>query len=222
MAAPRKTTKASAKPKRATQDVATTRPKKTTKATKTTKTTKTTKATKATKATRPAKVVMDVKADKTPKRATPTAVLSVDRRSEALALRKLGATYVEIGEQLGVTGGRAWQIVQAAFAEQRETMAEKAADAIDVELLRLDAMLFALRTKLMKGNCRAIETALRISDRRAKLLGLDAATKTEVTGHHGGPIAIEDARARLLEAISRITGQADTEPDAASSGDAAT
>ena len=147
---------------------------------------------------------------------------TADRQFEVLELRRLGATYEAIGAELGVSMQRAWKIAQDAFAERLQTISESAEYAIAFEVMRLDAMLFSLRAKLQRGNCRAIETALRIADRRSKLLGLDAATKTEVTGPHGGPIAIDDARERLLEALSRIGASTNPEPDQASSGNAST
>jgi hypothetical protein len=92
-------------------------------------------------------------------------------------------------------------------------MAEAAEDVRELETQRLDAMLFALRTKIKQGDVRAIDTAIRIADRRAKLLGLDAPTRNELCGHNGGPIAIEDARERLLLALARFSAEPDDGTD---------
>ncbi len=52
-------------------------------------------------------------------------------------------------------------------------------------------MLLALWRRVQSGDDHAIDRALRIMERRARLLGLDAATKTEHTGKEGGPIRYE-------------------------------
>jgi len=62
---------------------------------------------------------------------------------------------------------------------------------------RLDQMLLALgpmlRTNQREGrmaNLGAIDRALKIMERRAKLLGLDAPVRQEVTGADGGALEI--------------------------------
>jgi hypothetical protein len=52
-------------------------------------------------------------------------------------------------------------------------------------------MLLALWPQVLKGNQGAIDRALRVMERRAKLLGLDAPTRQEVTGAEGGALRIE-------------------------------
>jgi hypothetical protein len=51
---------------------------------------------------------------------------------------------------------------------------------------RLDRMLTAVWDKVRQGNERAIDTALRIEERRAKLNGLDAVTKSALDLTSGG------------------------------------
>lgn len=52
-------------------------------------------------------------------------------------------------------------------------------DVIELETQRLDAMVEALWPAILKGDTRSIDTALRVSERRAKLLGLDSAVKID-------------------------------------------
>ena len=59
-----------------------------------------------------------------------------------------------------------------------------------IELRRLDMMLKAVSPRAMRGDVKAIGAALRISERRAKLLGLDAPVRKECTGADGDPIAM--------------------------------
>jgi hypothetical protein len=49
-----------------------------------------------------------------------------------------------------------------------------------LELARLDRLQVAVWDDAMDGNVRAVDTALRIIDRRCKLLGLDAPQRHEV------------------------------------------
>lgn len=61
---------------------------------------------------------------------------------------------------------------------------------------------------------RAIDTVLRLMDRRAKLNGLDMPVKSEVTGADGGPLALSTADPDKLAAIMAATSRLDTpEPE---------
>jgi hypothetical protein len=51
-------------------------------------------------------------------------------------------------------------------------------------------MLKAVSPRAMRGDVKAIGAALRISERRAKLLGLDAPVRKECTGADGDPIVV--------------------------------
>jgi hypothetical protein len=88
---------------------------------------------------------------------------------------------------MGVSGPRAHQIVQKALDEIRENLAENANAVIAMELERLDEMLLGLWEKAKAGDLGAVEKAIRIMERRAKLLGLDAPSKvapTDPSGEH--------------------------------------
>ena len=58
---------------------------------------------------------------------------------------------------------------------------EKAEQYRTLELLRLDAMTLSLKAKIDSGDTKAIVVAVKIMERRCKLLGLDALPKTEVS-----------------------------------------
>jgi hypothetical protein len=55
----------------------------------------------------------------------------------------------------------------------------------ELELTRLDAMLLPLWRRVQAGEEKAIDRALRIMERRARLLGLDAPTRGELSGPEG-------------------------------------
>lgn len=107
------------------------------------------------------------------------AVKAVERQLKALELRKAGVTYVRIAEALGYANPMgAWKAVNAAL---KKTLQEPSDDLRKIEVERLDAMLFALYPSAMKGMQGAVDRVLKIMERRAKLLGLDAPVKADVT-----------------------------------------
>jgi len=52
----------------------------------------------------------------------------------------------------------------------------------EIELQRLDHLLGALWPAAMTGDCRAVDSCLRVCERRSRLLGLDAPAKIEQAG----------------------------------------
>lgn len=58
---------------------------------------------------------------------------------------------------------------------------------------------------------RAVDTALRLMDRRAKLNGLDMPVRTEISGPDGGVIPFSGSELSELEALIAISGQAEAD-----------
>lgn len=128
---------------------------------------------------------------------------TVKRDAQAAALRAKSWTYQQIGDHLGITRQSAHEAVQRAL---RDTLAEPAADVRALELERLDALYAAALAVLerehivaQKGavvmyrrkpllddapKLSAIDRLLRIQERRARLLGLDAPTRQQVEAAH--------------------------------------
>lgn len=128
-----------------------------------------------------------------------------ERREQALRLRTAGLTYLQIGTAMGIGFSRARRLVIAAIEERRTRCDEQAEEVVRIELERLDALWFALWPK--RDDPKRAEMLLRISERRARLLGLDSAQRHEVTGKDGGPIQVEDTRARNIQLIEQISGR---------------
>lgn len=131
------------------------------------------------------------------------------RRAQALALRIAGASFRQIGRQLGVSHVRAIKDVQHeldTLAVQRQESAERLKA---LELARCDRLTLALEPKVGKGDVQAVRAMVRVMERRARLLGIDAPFKTELTGKDGGPIevmaqAAEDLGERLHRLAKRL------------------
>jgi hypothetical protein len=109
------------------------------------------------------------------------AVITAERRTKAVQMKIEGATWDAIAKELGYAHkAAACTDVQRAL-EQNVIQQGLAIEAWrELELGRLDAMQLAIWPKAMEGDCRAIETCLKILDQRAKYLGLNTAIKLEV------------------------------------------
>ena len=106
----------------------------------------------------------------------------IERRAKALQLRRAGAHYRVIAQQCGVSVEVAYADVQAELAALRKVTEQDAEVIRDLELRRLDDYMLALAPKAQRGDVQAITACLRGQERRAKYLGLDAATKQEIIG----------------------------------------
>ena len=149
-------------------------------------------------------------------KAAPERVTAAERRVKALELRKLGFTYRRIGEQLGVTESAAHKMVTTSLRELNEKSAENAEELRRLELERLDEWLLRIAQEIKDGKALgAIDRGIRIQARRAKLLGLDAPTKVEMSDHdkHLFEEVIQAAEAGdelAIEALQKIVGGQNT------------
>lgn len=102
---------------------------------------------------------------------SPRRIEAIERRGDALKLRKQGMTYDEIAAALGYTDrAGAYRAVQAALSAILEPAVE---ELRDVEGEALSQAQEAIWAKVIKGDLSAINTFLRISERRSRLYGLD-------------------------------------------------
>lgn len=102
------------------------------------------------------------------------------RRAEAalftkqvLHLRLHGSTFAQIAEALGKASSTCQEAYQRALEEVRHEIAQQATQLRAQECSRLDLYLQKLGPQIDKGDPIAIWRALKISERRSKLLGLD-------------------------------------------------
>jgi predicted transcriptional regulator len=101
----------------------------------------------------------------------------------AFTLRLAGATYNEIARTMGLDP----RTVRGYIERELETrVSPKVLEYRELESARLDRYLTKLERGVEAGDVKSIDTALRISVRRARLLGLDSPVridmvKTEVT-----------------------------------------
>ena len=103
------------------------------------------------------------------------------KQALALTLRGRGWTYEEIAKEVPyASAGGAHKAVRTGL---RATLKEPADDVRELELGRLDKLLRAQWDKAMAGDLGAVQAVLRIMDRRATYLGLDAPQKVDIEAH---------------------------------------
>lgn len=95
------------------------------------------------------------------------------RRLKAFDLRVAGASYREIGHSLSISEAQAHRDVKATLATLATLEQATAEEYRTVELARLDAAALALYPLLESGDPQVINSWVRISESRRKLLGLD-------------------------------------------------
>lgn len=117
---------------------------------------------------------------------SPRRIESVERQAEALEYRKMGLSYAQIAMKLQLSGPQsAWYCVEAAL---QRVLRESAEQVRSLELERLDAMFVPVYGNALRGDLMALDKALSIMTRRARLLGLDAPVKQEHTGKDGADL----------------------------------
>jgi len=110
---------------------------------------------------------------------------------QALELRAESKTFREIAQELGYNSPQAaHKAVTTALAD---AINEAAVDVRKIELIRLDKMFELHYINAQTGDNFATASALRIMERRARILGLDAPTESKATIDHtiaGGVLVV--------------------------------
>lgn len=98
-----------------------------------------------------------------------------ERRQKAIELRNAGVTYERIATQLGYAGrAQVYTDIQRARKQVNKQISEGLDVLREQELDRYDRLQAAHWSAALQGDEKAANTVLRVFERRAKLLGLDA------------------------------------------------
>lgn len=103
---------------------------------------------------------------------------AIQKENQALDLRLAGATYDVIARECQFTHRSAAR--KAVGRALYRIQAEPVKQIREMEQARLDRMMRAIWPKVLRGELDAIATALRIEERRSKLLGLDQADRVDI------------------------------------------
>jgi len=112
----------------------------------------------------------------------------VNKDLEILALRIQGLSQKSIAKKLDINSSTVSRSIKRLTKEA--VTPEVVDQLVLVELERLDKLTAAVWNNAMSGDDKAVNTALRIMERRARLMGLDAPVRTELAGPGGGPVTI--------------------------------
>lgn len=142
---------------------------------------------------------------------------SVERRAQAVALRRDGKSYARIGEIMGVTRQTAWSLVTRALLDRRAELNESVDDLRDLDNERLNKMLRVLFKKFddprNEDPERTVTAILRTMERHAALNGLDAPKDfrigTGVPIPPGGDIDVTKLSDLELQELEEITARYD-------------
>lgn len=151
-----------------------------------------------------------------PHKTSKRALNAAERRRMAMNLRLAGKSFQAIGDHLGISRQRAHRLIADELARLVEETQDDAAAYRQLHVERIEAMLAAAWPLILGRDdgkavgattrLSAIEKAVRLLDRQAKLLGLDKPTPMELSGPGGGALPIGFA-----EAADAVYGDA---PDA--------
>ena len=121
------------------------------------------------------------------------------RDGKAAQLRRDGLSYRQIAKAMGCSVAGAHDMVRRAL---REAIREPAEELRTLELERLDALYAKVMVIVDTGSTKevlnAIDRALRIMERRSKLLGLDAPLKQDLRVTDRLDAQIEQLAAEIL------------------------
>jgi len=111
-----------------------------------------------------------------------------------------GLSYRDIAQRIGVTPRRAWVLVREALNEMRRDIEHNVPDLRAIEVERLDIAQAAIWKRVLDGDDAAVNSLLKIMDRRARLLGLDAPQQVSQT------LSVEYDSGQRVEAAFALLG----------------
>lgn len=137
------------------------------------------------------------------------AAIRLGRTQRAMQMKVDGFDYPEIAADLGYgTAEAAAADVHQALEEEFLSNEQYSTEVLRmIELKRLNALYSALRPGIERGNSRSIDVAVKVSDRIAKMSGLDAAVKVEMTQLSDVNAEIERVKREIAERQRAVAGE---------------
>lgn len=128
-----------------------------------------------------------------------------ERQRQGLELRKAGATYQQIADQLGYK--HASSASKAVKKALDSLVTESADDLRVIEVARLNHMMLAIWDRIQGGDLKAIDRGLRIQQRMSELMGLDAPSKSETVNVQTHVVTIEGDKDAYIRALQEARGE---------------
>ncbi len=105
---------------------------------------------------------------------------AAERRAQAFKSRLSGCTFQAIGAALGISKQAAHGLIKRELVRLTAETERDAPVLRALELERLDSLIQACWEKAMAGDLGAVDRLLKISERRARFLGLDSPVQTAI------------------------------------------
>lgn len=152
-------------------------------------------------------------------------ITQAERMTQVVTLRKAGFSYRQIGAQLRIGNATVKRDLDKALMEYGAITDEEVRRWRELENARIEQALSAIWRAVVAGNVGAIDRLVKLQDRRAKLLGLDAPSKLAPTTPDGtkpydpyDALSDDERLARVMEYLERDEKarvlQAGDEPEA--------
>lgn len=122
-----------------------------------------------------------------------------ERRTEVIALRIAGLSIPQIGQRMGIIHTEVEALLESAL---KDTPPAATHQLRQVENQRLDRAQAAIWDKVLNGDLNAIDSYLRISQRRAALNGLDAPKQVVLSANVR--VEMESALRQLEEVMLHV------------------
>ncbi len=122
----------------------------------------------------------------------------IDKEARVVALRRQGYTWDSISSDVGYSSPSSSR--DAFIRASRRVLREDVEEIRNLELDRLDLALKAIWPYVETGDIPAINTMLKIMERRSKMLALDAPKRVFVQDEKP-PVSVEDLERRIQQIL---------------------
>ena len=129
----------------------------------------------------------------------------IEMQRRAWEARLRGVPQWQIAIDLQISEGFVSGLLKRAREEMVEQNRLDAGTATGEQVGRLDRMIIALTPAAEAGDVKAVQALLAVEDRRAKLLGLDAATRKAVDLTTGGAPLAYTVQIPVVQRIDSVT-----------------
>ena len=143
---------------------------------------------------------------------------AIELRKTGLSLEKIAAVIREEFQNPSYNRGRAGEDVNAVLKELKKASVQDANELRQMEVERLDDYLARIFPQIKTGSIRAVRLGVSISERRCKMLGLDAPVQVQVEEivnrelssliDNLEPLLSREVYEQVLEAISKLGAMA--------------
>lgn len=134
---------------------------------------------------------------------SPARIQQKERQRRALELRKAGATYQQIADQLGYANAQgAGNAVRRAL---QDTIREPTEDFRSLQMERLNHMLLVLSPGVQGGDGRSIQLSLQVMDAMNRLAGAEQMAPLEI--NHSHVLKIEGDSESYIRRLQMMAGE---------------